>query len=379
MTKDSYPVAVPAAERTVHLLEFFLAYPGGLSAQECIKRLSLSRSSCFALLSTLKSLGYIAQPQARGMYYPGPRLLAWRNPSRNDPQELLTAFSQETLSTPIDETLALTTSNLPHLLIMAQRESSQRVHSSFKPGQHLSFDECAAGPVLSAPISESIRALGYHTYEDPECLELALPICEDGHHPIAALLLSAPKLRHTQESLLSFLPALREMAARLSYRLGAPLYAPYGSPALPKVEPTLPLSTEELFSFLQGPWVASLACIRPNGAPHVVPVWHEWDGQAFYVAAWDGSRWADYLMQNPNVSLTIDEPWPPLRRVSAQGTAQPLAEADIPGGIIAVLNRLSQRFLGQPLHPAMAEAPWRAFRILPEHILGWRGLRSAAK
>jgi DNA-binding IclR family transcriptional regulator len=375
MSDISLPV--PAAARTVRFLELLLAHPLGISSQACIDHLDISRSSFFALLSTLKALGYVEQPQTRGLYHPGPRLLAWRSPGRNDPQDLLSAFYQEAPPHTIDETLALAILSPPDILILAQRESFQRVRSSFESGQRLPPEGCAAGPLLSSSPDKDIRSTGYQICAGGDSLELALPICEDGHHPIAALLLSAPNYRHTPESLHSYLPELRSMAARLSYRMGAPVYAPYGGPPLSEIEPSLALSSDEIHSFLQGPWAASLACIRPDGTPHVIPVWHEWDGEAFCVAAWSGSRWADYLLENPHVSLTVDEPWLPLRRVSAQGIASPLQEGDVSGGVSAILNRLSHRYLGQPLNPALAARPWRAFRIYPEQLRGWRGLRTA--
>jgi DNA-binding IclR family transcriptional regulator/nitroimidazol reductase NimA-like FMN-containing flavoprotein (pyridoxamine 5'-phosphate oxidase superfamily) len=366
---------VPAAGRTLQLLEFLLANPTGVTPQDFLAQLDITRSSLFALLQTLKTLGYVEQAEARGSYFPGPRLVAWRGVAWKDPQDLLTAFQQETASSPIDETLALAIPNPPNILLLAQREGTHHVRTSYGTGLRYPPEEIAAGPILESVPSDSVQDVGYHMQEGSESTELALPICEDGHHPTAALLLSAPRYRHSLESLLDYLPSLREMAARLSYRLGAPVYAPYKQPVLSKIEPTLPLSDEELSTFLQGPWVARLACIRPDGTPHVIPVWHEYDQSDFYVASWGGSKWADYLVANPRVSLTIDEPWPPLRRVSAQGSAQPLENDDLPGGIFAILNRLSQRFLGQPLSPEMASRPWQAFCIHTEQIRGWRGLR----
>jgi DNA-binding IclR family transcriptional regulator len=374
MTSD---LPVPAAVRTVRLLELLLTKPQGITPQECMEHLDITRSSLFTLLQTLKQLGYIEQMKVRGRYRPGPRLLAWRRVEKYGPQDLLGAFRQETASSPMDETLAVIIPSPPQLLLLSQKESTQRLRTGYEIGQRIPPDESAAGPVLEASPSEAIRTSGYHLQEGPEILELALPICKDGHRPNAALLLSAPLSRHTPGSLLSHLPTLREMAARLSYRLGAPVYAPYSGPSPIKIEPTVPLSKEETTAFLKGPWVATLACIRPDGTPHVVPVWHEYDGDAFYVAAWGGSRWADFLIADPRVSLTVDEPWPPLRRVSAQGIAQPLANDDLAGGIHAVLNRLSLRFLGEPLNLDFDDHPWHAFRIHPKQLRGWRGLRSA--
>jgi DNA-binding IclR family transcriptional regulator len=367
---------VPAAGRTLSLLEFLLSHPEGVTPRQCVDTLDISRSTLFELIQTLKELSYIQQSHRRGRYRAGPRLLAWKGAGTGDPQELVAAFYQEATASPLDETLALVVQSPPHLLVIAQHESSQRVRTSFEAGGRLAPAESAASVVLDPTPSETVQGMGFHVKLNPESIELALPICQDGHDPSAALVLSAPKYRQTLDGLLGHVDPLRQMAARLSYRLGAPLYAPYRGPELPKFGPSTPLTDDERNAFLQGPWVASLACIQPNGNPHVVSVWHEWDGRDFYVAAWQGSRWADYLLEDGRVSLTIDEPWPPLRRVTASGEAVPLSDDEISGGTSSLLERLSQRFLGQPLSPALATRPWRAFRIRPKGVQGMRGLRA---
>ena len=89
------------------------------------------------------------------------------------------------------------------------------------------------------------------------------------------------------------------MAAHLSYRLGAPLYAPYHAQPRDRLQSTAALSAAEITAFLRGPYAASLACVRPDGRPHVIPVWQEWDGHEFFVIAWQGSQWADHILVNP--------------------------------------------------------------------------------
>ncbi len=373
MTQVKIPV--PAATRTLQLLELLLANPQGLSARECITLLDVSRSTLFALLSTLKSLGYVEQTVSRGHYTPGPRLLAWRGPASNDPRDLVAAFYHEASQHACGETLALVVQQGAELLILAQAASTQRVRTAYETGERFAIPTCAAGAVLTSNPSQLVCDLGYAIQQGSEWVELALPVCSDGRHPDAALLLSAPRIRHSPESMSEHVPAMREMAARLSYRVGAPLYAPYQGSTRTAVAPSAALEDEELQSFLEGPWAASLACIRPDGTPHVVPVWHEWDGQDFYVAAWGGARWAAYLEANPSVSLTVDEPWPPLRRVTAHGVATAIDEGSLPGGVPAILDRLSRRFLGQPLRPTLD--PDRAFRITPQEIRGRRGLRTS--
>jgi hypothetical protein len=135
------------------------------------------------------------------------------------------------------------------------------------------------------------------------------------------------------------------------------------------------MTEEELRIFLDGPWAARLACIRPDGSPHVVPIWYEWRDAIFFIAAWPGSVWADFVTQNPAVALTIDEPWPPMRRVLVRGQAQPLASDNIPGGIEGLCARLNARYLGAPVQSTNVDelrTAWKAFRIPPVKIIAHR-------
>ncbi len=60
---------------------------------------------------------------------------------------------------------------------------------------------------------------------------------------------------------------MRETAARLSYRMGAAVYQPYGWAAGDPVEPSRDLTDAELKEFLSGLWGAQLACVRQDGTP----------------------------------------------------------------------------------------------------------------
>ena len=111
---------------------------------------------------------------------------------------------------------------------------------------------------------------------------------------------------------------------------------------------------------------------RPDGRPHVIPVWQEWQAGDFTVIAWRGSQWAGYLTGNPNVSLTVDEPWAPLRRVVVQGSASALELS--PAEIERLLQRMTRRYLGRSAAPGLARQVERAFRIHPDTLRGWQGL-----
>jgi len=366
--------STPSLQHALALLEALRQSPDGLNAQALQERLGgLPRSTFFALVNALKALGYVEQSGRRGVYLAGAKLLAWTGSAALAGRELLAAFQQEAAALALQETLALALPRPQGALIAEQSAPQQRVRVVYEIGQVLPPAACAAAGLFAASAGSETRRRGYHLLLQAEAVELALPVCRDGRTPCAALLLGAPRARQSAQSLLEVLPALREAAARLSYRLGAPFYAPFQDENRPPVQPQSSLSGEELNRFLQSPLVARLACLRPDGAPHVVPVWQAWDGQNFYVAAWEGSLWARYLAANPSVSLTVDEPWLPLRRVTAQGMAHPLAESDYPGGTAALVAHLRRRYLGEAA-ARPARRGWQAFRITPQTLRGWQGL-----
>lgn len=369
---------IPAVERTILILELLLQHPEGLTAQDFQSRLEISRSTLYAMLRDLKDLGYVEQESARGLYQGGPRLTVWQRSTPLRPLDLIRAFYTETAALQttqhLDETMALLLPAAEGLLVLAQEQSGQRVRSVFITGQLLPAEDSAASFLIARKVPEAVRRLGYQHVSNDQTSELAVPVCPDGHHPEAALLVSAPTYRQDSSSLAAYLPALREAAARLSYRLGAQFYAPFQGPISGVIQPATPLSRAEIQAFLGGPWAARLACVRADGTPHVVPVWHEWDGEAFTVIAWQGSRWGEYLRVNPQISLTVDEPWPPLRRISVQGRAEPLGMNEGRQQLPELLERLSRRYLGQALHPTLEQRAGSLFRILPTTMRGWRGL-----
>lgn len=377
---------IPAAERTLRLIELLMGQPDGWSPQELLLELDLSRSSLFVLLRALKALGYVDQSAGkRGRYSAGPRLLAWKAPQPPATQDLLSAFYQEAEAFPAPadpavqrETLALVLpAGAGYYQVAAQVECSALVRIAFTPGLSTASLP-AAERVLSPHPAPEVAASGYALENDSEALTLALPVCRDGATPEAALLLSAPAYRWTDAAFQSsFLEELREMAAHLSYRLGAPFYAPYSPKSRQALQRTAPMSRAEITAFLKGPYAARLACIRPDGRPHVIPVWQEWDGQDFYLIAWQGSQWAEYIQANPNISLSIDEPWAPLRRVAVSGRAAPV---DVQAGALdRLVQRMTRRYLGHPAAPGMTSQVQCAYRVHPDTLRGWQGLLREAK
>ncbi|MEL6524067.1 MAG: pyridoxamine 5'-phosphate oxidase family protein [Chloroflexota bacterium] len=361
---------IPSVERTLMLLEIIRHQQDGIAVQSILTNLDISRSSLFALLNSLKQLGYVEQRDKRGYYYPGPRLQAWSQSSPSKQQDQIVNFYHEANRINCNETLALAIRVPNGCVIIAQIESPQQVRSVYQIGQtYEKATGSAAWQILHAPSAET-KQYGYAKIRDSNCVEVAFPICADGIHADSALLFNAPTFRCPDSHIRDILPLLREMAARCSYRLGALTYTPYR--VIPEIVSTSPMVSEQIDGFLQGPWTARLACVREDQSPHVVPVWQEWDGEHFYVVAWRGSQWAKYVQAHPQVSLTVDEPWPPFRRVTARGRAHSLSEHE--ADYEQMLHQLYHRFLGSQVNLQTQSSVELAFRIEIDSIVGWQGI-----
>jgi len=67
------------------------------------------------------------------------------------------------------------------------------------------------------------------------------------------------------------------------------------------------MSPESMDAFLEGAHIARLATVRPDGRPHVVPVWYLWQDGALYIESSRESQKRKNLEHNRNVAVTIDE------------------------------------------------------------------------
>lgn len=375
MKKESLSSTI---ERILSLLELFIQHPDGLSPQEILEKSSISRSSLFTLLKELKDIGYLDQAETRGRYIAGPRLLSLTGSNTPSYQSLINVFQEENQSKSLNETIALAVPSSQGILLLDQKQGSQIIRAVYSIGEPL-MQESAANQILTTPYPEDVIRTGYHIHENNDFLEIAVPICADGFKPVAGLLLSVPKYRWIKEKLINeWLDELRAIAARISYRLGALQYSPYHHEVQSSFQPTTTMGDGQIKQFLAGPWTARLACIRPDGNPHVIPVWQEYDGERFNILALKGSQWAEYVRKNPQVSITIDEPWSPYRRVVSRGTAIESKElfSATQNNLFA---RLSQRYLGQQSSQPLSQQVEAIFIIQPDSLRGWMGLSNEKK
>ena len=383
-----YSKQVPAAERTLNILEALSSAPDGLSATELLAQLDVSRSGLFALLNTLKARHYVAQSDSRSKYQLGPALWTLLPQQKPGLEPLIAAFEAEMAQSELTETAVLFWLARQETVLLAQREGAQRVRAVFRLGQRDLAENSPGGRLLLAglppdsrteqtAVFDQIRQEGSAIQETGETLDIACPICADGIQPVAALQVSLPTFRSQPELKDRLKKQVQQTAARISFRLGAAVYQPYGWAVREPIGPNRALSQTEIEQFLQGPWGARLACVRQDGTPHVLPLWYEWDGRFFWVAASPGAQWKQVIDESDDVSLTIDEPWPPLRRAFVVGTAKAILAPDIPGGLAGLRQRLAVRYLGQGAaqQPELCQTDgWAAVCITPQRISGQQGL-----
>ena len=81
------------------------------------------------------------------------------------------------------------------------------------------------------------------------------------------------------------------------------------------------LSAVEIDSQLTKPHVAHLVSIRPDGRPHVAPVWYARDGDRVWVMTGSGTAKARNITNNPAVSLSIAAPGRPYWYIVLEGIA----------------------------------------------------------
>lgn len=105
-----------------------------------------------------------------------------------------------------------------------------------------------------------------------------------------------------------------------------------------------------------------LATVRPDGRPHVTPLWGVWVDGALYVTGFPRARWARNLAANPAVTAHLESGE---RVVIVEGrAADVVTDAEVGARIVAAWDAKYGR-----LHPEPATDG--IFRILPRSVRAW--------
>jgi PPOX class probable F420-dependent enzyme len=83
------------------------------------------------------------------------------------------------------------------------------------------------------------------------------------------------------------------------------------------------MTRAECLAFLIArPRTGKIATIRPDGRPHVAPIWFVLDGDQLLFTTWHTTVKAANLRHSPWVSLCVDDEAPPFAFVKYDGTAE---------------------------------------------------------
>ena len=106
-----------------------------------------------------------------------------------------------------------------------------------------------------------------------------------------------------------------------------------------------PMTAEEWRSFLtSGTRTAKLATRRPDGRPHVTPVWFVLDSDDLVFTTQRGTVKGRNLLHDPRVMLAVDDERPPFAFVLIEGSA--VIDELSPEQLLPWTTRIAARYMG---------------------------------
>lgn len=151
------------------------------------------------------------------------------------------------------------------------------------------------------------------------------------------------------------------------------------------------LSSDEVEAFLASPALARFACLKPDGAPYVIPLWYQWDGEALWFVGRQRARWCEFVANDPRVCVVIDAAHSPpdesgqtaeIPKVFVEGRAEIAEKPNIGGKWVGVAEEMSLRYLGPNgptyLVPTLKQPRW-LIKVIPEKVRTWQGVAWARR
>ena len=133
------------------------------------------------------------------------------------------------------------------------------------------------------------------------------------------------------------------------------------------------LSQREIDDLLNEPYISIVCTLRPDGTPHMSPVWHLMEEDQVVIAVEESSVKARNVRNDPRVALCVGTDEKPQRWVQVNGTAT-LSKDRVPG----VVRSLSLHYMGaeegEPYaDEVLKQLDFTLMRITPTGMLGFDG------
>jgi PPOX class probable F420-dependent enzyme len=132
------------------------------------------------------------------------------------------------------------------------------------------------------------------------------------------------------------------------------------------------MTPEELRSFLTETKIfVKVGTFGEDDWPNVNPAWYEYDGEYFWLVTKELAGFCRNMRRDPRVTLCIDNPVTPYKRVIVRGHAE-----FVDGDWVELARRMVLRYLGpegMDYFEATLDLPRVLVRIKPERISSWDG------
>ena len=141
------------------------------------------------------------------------------------------------------------------------------------------------------------------------------------------------------------------------------------------------MTQAEIDAFLAQPLLARIATARPDGRPHLVPIWFWWDGTSIYMETPPTFVKAKNLVQNPHCAVSIDVTEGGLRfkAVVLEGQVELIHDRLF---TLDMVTRIYTKYLGaegarSPTPQRMINSEHVIIKLTPTKVLTWDDTRTA--
>jgi nitroimidazol reductase NimA-like FMN-containing flavoprotein (pyridoxamine 5'-phosphate oxidase superfamily) len=147
------------------------------------------------------------------------------------------------------------------------------------------------------------------------------------------------------------------------------------------------LRDADLEAFLASDALARVACLRADGSPYVVPMWHQWDGTSFWFVGRERSEWCKMMEADPRVAVVIDKEHgrpdsisgeiAQIPKVMTSGRVEIVERPNVGGKWVEIAAKMALRYLGDNgpsyLESTLKQPRW-LIRLTPDEIKTWKGV-----
>lgn len=138
---------------------------------------------------------------------------------------------------------------------------------------------------------------------------------------------------------------------------------------------TTTLAAARIRRFLEREPVVWLSTVRPDGSPHLVPIWFSWDGEALLIVSKPDAQKVRNVRENATVMLALGDVENDFDIGLIEGRAELLDRPSrevLPASHVA---KYAERLEAIGMSPDDYAATYsQVIRIVPNDYLGWHGL-----